>query len=227
MAAASAPLDTCPREAAPGGCGCPQSLHTMPDSPDHFTPADAARLIALEARLRRGLGRRLHNEIVQPSVAGALRVDQLASLGADVPHRAELRTIFDGIRSTALAMMLELHSAAGDFDYRRLVTAWSRESGLPVDITGARSGPWPDGVAAETAAWWATVELLIGAEPERARIRLMERRGATVCVILADAPRGAHRPPASFELCRMLGATVTLRATERRTVAAVRFPPLR
>ena len=198
----------------------------MADSPSHFTPADAARLIALEARLRRGLGRRLHNEIVQPAVAGALRVDQVAA-AADVPHAAELRTIFDGVRSTTLAMVLELQSAADDFDYTRLVGAWSRESGLPVDIRSARSGPWPDGVAAETAAWWATVELLIGAEPKRARIRLMERRGATVCVILADAPRGAHRPPASFELCRMLGATVTLRATERRTVAAVRFPPLR
>lgn len=198
----------------------------MADSPSHFTPAEAARLIALEARLRRGLGRRLHNEIVQPAVAGALRVDQVAA-AADVPHAAELRTIFDGVRSTTLAMVLELQSAADDFDYTRLVGAWSRESGLPVDIRSARSGPWPDGVAAETAAWWATVELLIGAEPKRARIRLMERRGATVCVILADAPRGAHRPPASFELCRMLGATVTLRATERRTVAAVRFPPLR
>ena len=200
---------------------------TMADSPSHFTPADAARLIALEARLRRGLGRRLHNDIVQSSVAGALRVDQLAAAEADVPHTAELRSIFDGVRSTALAMVLELQSAADDFDYTRLVSAWSRESGLPVELHSARSGPWPDGVAAETAAWWATVELLIGAEPERGRIRLMERRGATVCVILADAPRGAHRPPASFELCRMLGATVTLRATERRTVAAVRFPPLR
>jgi len=198
----------------------------MPNpTPDSFTPADAARLVALQARLRRDLGRRLHEEIIQPSVAGALRVDQLTARIADAPHAAELRSIFDGIRSTALAMMLELRSTAEDFDYRRLTAAWSRECGLPIDVQSARPGPWPDGVAAETAAWWATVELLVSSEPERARIRLLARRGATVCVIVAHRCRAPHRAPHGFELCRMLGATVTLRASDRRTVAAIRFPP--
>jgi hypothetical protein len=98
--------------------------------------------------------------------------------------------------------------------------------GLPLDVRSARPGPWPDGVAAETAAWWATVELLVSAAPERARIRLLARRGATVCVIVARGCRGPHRAPDGFDLCRMLGATVTLRASDRRTVAAIRFPPL-
>lgn len=200
----------------------------MPDTaPDTFTPADAARLVALQARLRRGFGRRLHEDVVQPSVAGALRIDQLTARVADVPHAAELRSIFDRIRSTALAMMLELRSTAEDFDYSRLVAAWSRETGLPIDVDSPWSGPWPDGVAAETAAWWATVELLVSADPERARVRLLARRGATVCVIVAHRCRAPHRAPDGFELCRMLGATVTLRASDRRTVAAIRFPAAR
>jgi hypothetical protein len=197
----------------------------MPDTaPTPFTPADAARLIALDARMRRSFGRRLHEEIVQPSVAGALRVDQIAVAAAGIAHLAELRTIFDGIRSTALAMTLELRNAADDLEYTRLVTAWSREVGLPLDVHSSRAGPWPDGVAAETAAWWATVEMLVSAAPERARIRLMTRRGATVCVIVAHACRNPHRAPDAFELCRMLGATVSLGASDRRTVAAIRFP---
>ncbi|HET7429798.1 MAG TPA: hypothetical protein VFJ66_10100 [Gaiellales bacterium] len=198
----------------------------MPNpAPDTFTPADAARLVALQARVRRDIGARLHERIVQPSVAGALRVDQLTARVADAPHAAELRSIFDGIRSTALAMMLELRSTAEDFDFMRLTAAWARECGLPLDVHTARPGPWPDGVAAETAAWWATVELLVSSEPERARIRLVARRGATVCVILAQRCHAPHRAPHGFELCRMLGATVTLRASDRRTIAAIRFPP--
>jgi len=197
----------------------------MPDTPrTPYTPADAARLVALDARVRRGLGRRLHNDVVQPAVAGVLRIDQITAGGADIPHAAWLRSTFDGIRSTALAMTLELSNTADRLDYTRLVTAWSREVGLPVDVHSPRPGPWPDGVAAETAAWWATVELLVAAAPERARIRLLARRGATVCVIVAHRCTGPHRAPDGFDLCRMLGATVTLRADERRTVAAIRFP---
>jgi hypothetical protein len=227
MAPAAAAPDTEPG-GGPGRLRLPAyTLRMTTKPPDAFTPADAARLIALEARLRRGLGRRLHEEVVQAAVAGTLRVDQLIATGAGFPHAAELRGILDGIRSASLAMVHELRNAADDRDYARLVEAWAHEVGLPLHLHSPRSGPWPDGVAAETVAWWTTVELLAGAAPDRARIRLLERRGATICVIVAHAPSGPQRPPAGFELCRMLGATVTLRATERRMVAAIRFPALR
>jgi hypothetical protein len=189
-----------------------------------FTPADAARLIALEARYRRDLGRRVHEQLVQAAVAAAIKLDQHVAAASATRHSAELRTILDGIRDAALGLVHELRSAADDRGYTSLVESWAREVGIPVEIRSARGGPWPDGVAAETAAWWTTVELLAGASAGRARIRLCERRAATSCVILADGCHQPARQPAGFELCRMLGARVTLRARDRRLVAAVAFP---
>jgi hypothetical protein len=200
----------------------------MPNStPERFTPADAARLVALEARYRRALGRRLDGDIVQAAVAAGLRLDQHVAETAPTRHAVELRRVLDGMRHAGLGMVHEVRSAADHDGYARLAEAWARAVGLALTIRSARTGPWPDGVAAETAAWWTTAELLTAVAPARARVGLFERRGATTCVILADGCGRAGYTPTGFELCRMLGARVMVRRREPRLTTAIAFPAAR
>lgn len=196
---------------------------SMTDQPPANDPTNPLWELTLrEAQWRRGLGKRIHDDIVQVAVAARIKLDQLdrraPQLGTDGPTGDSPRDLLDHIRRSALEMCHELRAG----DVRGALEEWARETNRRVAISGSAAAARHPAVSA--CAYRGAIELLRDLDPTHARVRLLAGPGWFSMVIRA---RGCDQPrldgPA-VSACLIMGATVATRARADGSVTALHLP---